>query len=136
MSNVPSIGVSLTDYSPQADFESSAPYVRKIAERILTNGMAPHTCLNVNIPAVTGDKLQGIKVCRMGKGYWAEELQERTDPHSGKYYWLAGKFVSLDDGQDTDEWALQNNYISVVPIHIDMTCYPALESLKNLENHD
>lgn len=136
MSNVPSIGFSLLDYSPDADFAPSEAFVKKIAERTLQNGLSPHTCLNVNIPAVPAVDLKGIKICRMGKGYWDEELEERTDPQSRKYYWLAGKFVSLDEGIDTDHWALSNNYISIVPVQLDMTAYPLLESLKNLENHD
>ncbi|MHC1708161.1 MAG: 5'/3'-nucleotidase SurE [Bacteroidales bacterium] len=136
MSNVPSIGFSLLDYSLNADFEASKYYVKKIAESTLKEGLSPHTCLNVNIPAVAARDLKGIKICRMGKGYWDEELEERTDPHARKYYWLAGRFVSLDKGNDTDEWALSNNYVSVVPIHLDMTAYSMLETLKHLENHD
>lgn len=136
MGNVPSIGFSLLDFSLNASFSAGEKYIKKIIQRVLMHGLSEHTCLNVNIPAVPLADLKGIKVCRMGRGYWDEVLEERTDPNTRPYYWLAGRFVSLDAGMDTDEWALSNNYISVVPIQIDLTAYSLLESLKNLENHD
>lgn len=135
MGNVPSIGFSLLDYSLIADFSPGEKFIEKIIKNVLEQGLNNHTCLNVNIPAVPLAELKGIKVCRMGKGYWDEVLDERKDPQSRSYYWLAGKFVSLDPGSDTDEWALANHYISVVPIQIDLTAYSLIEPLKNLENH-
>ncbi len=136
MSGIPSAGFSLLDYAYTADFSPALPYLRKIIRGMLEGRLTPYTCLNVNIPAVPSDQLQGIRVCRMGKGYWEEELEERTDPHEKPYYWLAGRFVSLDPHHDTDEWALKNNFISVVPLHLDLTEYKLLESLKIFENHD
>jgi 5'-nucleotidase len=135
MSNIPAIGFSLLDYSPDADFQPSEGYVDTIIRGVLQHGILPHTCINVNIPALPFSELKGIKICRMGRGFWDEELEERTDPQSRKYYWLAGKFVSLDNEEDTDEWALAHQYISVVPIQLDMTSYPLIQSLKHLENH-
>jgi len=135
MSDIPSIGYSILDHAHDADFSQSLPYVRKIAKQVLEHGLPPHTCLNVNIPAVASGPIKGIMVCRMGKGYWEEQLEERRDPHNRPYYWLAGSFQSLDNGTDTDEWALANNFISVVPIHLDLTSHNTIPLLKDLENH-
>lgn len=135
MSDIPSIGFSLLDYSMEADFSPAVPYMRKIIGQVLVEGMESFTCLNVNIPALPPERIKGIKVCRMGRGFWDEELEKRVDPQYRTYYWLAGRFVSLDPGKDTDEWALSNDFVSVVPIHIDLTAYSSLEKLKNLENH-
>ncbi len=127
---IPSIGFSLCNYSYDADFESCKPYVKKIAELVLEKGLPEGVCLNVNIPSVHFNKIQGVRVCRQAKAYWEEEMDERTDPRGGKYYWLTGVFKNMDDGIDTDEWALANNFISVVPIQIDITAYKAMEELK------
>ncbi|MEI6576319.1 MAG: 5'/3'-nucleotidase SurE [Bacteroidota bacterium] len=135
MSGIPSIGFSLLDHSHNADFSHSIPYIRKITEHVLKQGLAPHTCLNVNIPSINSGEIRGIMVCRMGKGYWEEVLEERRDPHNRPYYWLAGSFQSLDHGTDTDEWALDNHYISVVPIQLDLTAHNLIPTLKDLENH-
>lgn len=127
---IPSIGFSLCNYSYDADFESCKPYVKKIAELVLKKGLPEGVCLNVNIPSVHFNKIQGVRVCRQAKAYWEEEMDERTDPRGGKYYWLTGVFKNMDDGIDTDEWALANNFISVVPVQIDITAYKAMEELK------
>lgn len=127
---IPSIGFSLCNYSYDADFESCKPYVKKIAELVLEKGLPEGVCLNVNIPSVHFNKIQGVRVCRQAKAYWEEEMDERTDPRGGKYYWLTGVFKNMDEGIDTDEWALANNFISVVPVQIDITAYKAMEELK------
>jgi 5'-nucleotidase len=127
---IPSIGYSLCNYSYDADFESCKPYVKKIAQLVLEKGLPEGVCLNVNIPSIHASKIQGVRVCRQAKAYWEEEMDERIDPRGGKYYWLTGVFKNMDDGVDTDEWALANNFISVVPVQIDITAYKAMEELK------
>ena len=61
---------------------------------------------------------------------WMEEFDERKDPHHREYYWLTGEFASISNGRDTDGWALQNNYVSVVPAQIDLTDYRTIELIK------
>ena len=128
---IPAVGFSLCNHSYEADFSACKPYIKKIVSLILENGMPKDTCLNVNIPGVPADKIKGVKLCRQAKAFWDEELDERLDPRGGKYYWLTGTFKNLDEGADTDEWALFNNYISIVPIKIDFTAYHALDFLNN-----
>lgn len=127
---VPSVGFSLCNHSYDADFGPAKPYVKKIVEQVLQKGLPKDVCLNVNIPNVSADKIKGIKICRQARAYWIEELDERLDPRGGKYYWLTGEFKNLDEGADTDEWALYNDYISVVPVKVDFTAYQVLDELK------
>jgi 5'-nucleotidase len=129
---VPSIGFSLLDYSLSADFTAAKKHARTIAEQVLKNGLPEGTLLNVNIPAVSAEKIKGIKVCRQAIAKWKEEFDERLDPNKRPYYWLTGKFINPDKGEDTDEWALSNNYVSVVPVHYDFTAHHAIPFLNIL----
>ena len=134
LENIPSIGFSLLNHSIDADFTAAKHYAQKIISQVLNNNKNKALCLNVNIPYLSTELIAGIKVCRQAKGNWKEEYDERTDPVGRTYYWLTGKFVLEDNGKDTDEWALTNNYVSVVPIQPDVTAYNLLTTIKNLEN--
>lgn len=134
LEHIPSIGFSLLDFSHDADFEPCLPYVRHIIEYVLENGLEDGSLLNVNLPAVPRKDIRGIRVCRQAEARWIEEFQSAKDPRGQTYYWLTGRFVSEDNGEDTDVWALQNNYISVVPSQHDWTNYRALKSMKPMEN--
>jgi 5'-nucleotidase len=121
--SIPSVGFSLLDYSVEADFGPARKYVRIIVENVLKNPMDKHLILNVNFPAVPDSLIKGIKICRQAYAKYEEDFIERNDPNSKKYYWLTGKFVNFDKGRDTDVWALEHNYVSVVPVQFDMTNY-------------
>lgn len=121
--SIPSIGFSLLDYSAEADFTAARKYVRIIVDQVLTHPMDKHLILNVNFPAVPPDLIKGIRVARQAYAKYEEDFVERNDPNSRKYYWLTGKFVNFDRGRDTDVWALEHNYVSVVPVQFDMTNY-------------
>ncbi len=132
VNNIPSIGFSLISYDPDANFEEAIEYAHKIVAQVLEKGLPENICLNVNIPAVSPNEIRGIKVCRQTIGYWQEEFDKRTDPAGREYFWLTGKYFNTEpDAEDTDEWALKNNYVAIVPLRIDMTCYSTLEQLKN-----
>ena len=134
IAGVPSIGFSLLDHSIDADFSQSEEYVLHIALQVLEQGLPKGTCLNVNIPNLDSKLLRGIKVCRQSDGHWEEDFDERVNPMGKKYYWLSGKFFSNDKGKDTDIWALENGYISIVPILYDVTHYKAIDLLKEWNN--
>jgi 5'-nucleotidase len=121
--SIPSIGFSLLDYSVEADFSPARKYVRIIVENILKDPMDKHLILNVNFPAVPANLIKGMKICRQAYAKYEEDFIERNDPNSKKYYWLTGKFVNFDKRRDTDVWALEHNYVSVVPVQFDMTNY-------------
>ncbi len=122
--SIPSIGFSLDDYTQEADFSAAKKYIRQIAEQVLNHGLPQATLLNVNFPN-TKD-LKGIKICRQANAKWAEEFDERLDPQKRKYYWLTGVFQVNDQGEDTDVWALEHDYVSVVPVQFDMTAHHAI----------
>jgi len=128
---VASIGFSLCDYRPDADFSEAEPFIRKIIENTLKNGLPTGTCLNVNTPK---GKPNGIEVCRQGHGRWVEEFDERTDPQRRKYYWITGFYQNMDNGMtDTNNHFLETGKVSVVPIKIDMTNHEFLEKMRSWE---
>jgi len=134
MAGVPSIGFSLLDYSPDADFEHCRKYVKLITGKVLAQNLPDGICLNVNIPAVPEDEIRGMRICRQANGTWQEDFDERVDPVGRNYYWLKGIFLKIDNGEDTDEWALENNWISIVPVQFDFTAYKAIDILKSWES--
>jgi 5'-nucleotidase len=98
---------------------------------LLAEPLPPGICLNVNIPAVDGREIKGIRICRQSKGNWKEEFEKRKDPMGRTYYWLTGFYNNHEpEAEDTDEWALRNNYVSVVPVTVDMTAHGYLEKLR------
>ncbi|MCL8006973.1 5'/3'-nucleotidase SurE [Gelidibacter japonicus] len=133
---IPAIGFSLCNYNWSADFEASKSYVKTITENVLEHGLPEGVVLNVNIPDLPKDKIKGIKVCRQAKANWEEEFTKRQNPSGRDYYWLAGKFVNLDEGEDTDEWALQHGYVSLVPVQFDLTAHHSIQNLNSWNLND
>lgn len=130
--SIPSVGFSLLDYSIEADFTAARKYARIIVEKMLQSHPDKHTVLNVNIPPVADELIKGISICRQAYAKYEEDFIERNDPTGRKYYWLTGEFVNFDEGTDTDVWALQNNYVSVVPVQFDLTNYVLKEKLQKM----
>ncbi len=129
---IPSIGFSLSNHSLEADFKPASEYAVNIAKQILKSGLPERTLLNVNIPDLSLNKIKGIKICRQAYAKWDEKFDERLDPNKRKYYWLTGKFQNLDNSNDTDEWALKNGYVSIVPVQFDFTAHHAIPHLTKL----
>ena len=128
----PAIGFSLLSHSPEADFEPGIPYIRHIIDEVLQHGLPEDTSLNVNIPRTEIDGINGVKICHEARSCWTDSFEKRIDPRGVPYWWLTGKFVCDNPPETSDEWALAHNYISVVPIHINMTNYTAINQLQNL----
>ena len=127
---VPAIGFSLCDYSWEADFEPAEEAVKTIVNEALIKGIPKGVVLNVNIPK-TPNGLKGVKICRQARANWKEKFDKRTNPMGKNYYWLTGEFELLDHGEDTDEWALAHDYVSVVPTQFDLTAHHAIQDLNN-----
>ncbi|MBL7853899.1 MAG: 5'/3'-nucleotidase SurE [Cyclobacteriaceae bacterium] len=125
----PAIGFSLCDYSHGADFSHTGPYVKKIAEQVLRKGLPKGVALNVNIPPKRNEPIKGIRVCRQANAKWVEEFVKRYDPNGRQYFWMTGNFVNFDKGEDNDEWAIANNFVSVVPCQFDLTAHMAIPVL-------
>ncbi|MEO6668901.1 MAG: 5'/3'-nucleotidase SurE [Ferruginibacter sp.] len=127
---IPSIGFSLLDYNYDADFSGAQQTVHKIVSAVLNKKMEKHFLLNVNIPALPPEKIKGIKICKQAYAKYEEDFSERIDPHGKKYYWLTGEFKNFDKGRDTDVWALEHGYVSVVPVQFDLTNYTLKKQLE------
>jgi 5'-nucleotidase len=123
---IQSIGFSLLNFDWNADFEGAKVIMRQIASKVLKEGLPKDTLLNVNVPDLPFDKLSGIKICRQARAKWVEEFDHRKTPYNKDYYWLTGEFVNLDKGEDTDVWALEHGYVSVVPVQFDLTAHHAM----------
>lgn len=128
---IPSIGFSLQDYRFDADFSAAGYYAKKISKQVLQYGLPDATLLNVNIPKLDLEHIKGAKVCRQARAKWEENYDQRVDPRGREYYWMTGKFIVEDKGDDTDEWALMNGYVSIVPTQFDLTAHHAISFLNN-----
>jgi len=130
---IDSIGFSLSDYSMDADFDPATPWVKAIMEYVISHGMINSKLLNVNIPHPSSGPIKGMRICRQSEGRWEEEFVEGEDPRGQKFYWLTGNFVTNDMRPDTDIYALNAGYISVVPSLHDLTSHPAIPELQPME---
>ncbi len=127
MFNIPSIGFSSLSSDLNYDMSHYKPWVQKIIENTLENGMPDSTCLNVNFPK--SEKIEGIKICHQSMGYWEDSFDDRLDTRQNPYYWLKGHFTLYDKPEKSDEYALDANFISIVPVKIDLTNYNYLTEL-------
>ncbi len=121
--SIPSAGFSLLDHSVEADFAGARKYARLVVQQMLSTKLDKHTVLNVNIPAVPAELIKGVRICKQAYAKYEEDFVERSDPNGKKYFWLTGEFVNFDKGRDSDVWALEHNYVSVVPVQFDLTNY-------------
>ncbi len=129
LEGLPAIGFSLCDYASDADFSHTVAYIIRLAKETLKRGLPKGIALNVNFPPKQNEEIKGIKVCKQADAKWQEEFDERHDPYGRRYFWMAGNFVNFDKGIDNDQWAVNNNYISVVPCQYDLTSKSAMETI-------
>ncbi|MBX7095887.1 MAG: 5'/3'-nucleotidase SurE [Flavobacteriales bacterium] len=130
LEGIPSIGFSLLDYSMNADFKPAQKVVKSVVKEVLQKGMPEGICFNVNIPKLPSNKIKGIKICRQAHAFWEDKFDLRNDPLGKPYYWLTGEFKSYDESSDTDIWALEHGYVSLVPTQYDMTAHSVMKKLK------
>ena len=128
---IPSIGLSNLDDNSDADFTTCIEYGVAIAQRVLESDLPRPLALNVNIPKLPTEQIKGIKVCRQTRGFWRDHFHKHTDPHGRDYYWLTGGFVNFEpEAEESDEWALANGYVAIVPVQVDLTAYNQLDILR------
>ena len=135
VNGIPSIGFSLCSFDADADFSAAKKYAREIIASVLESDepISYPFCLNVNVPNIPEAEIKGIKVCRQCRGVWNEEFFRHEDPRGKPYFWLTGSYTNYEpEAADTDEWALANGYVSVVPVQVDMTSYAQLPMLKSI----
>jgi 5'/3'-nucleotidase len=130
LSGIPSIAVSLESNQIFQDYSVAAEYARRLAALVLSQGLPPNTLLNANVPGLTAAQIRGVCVTRCGKRIYRDELIERVDPRGNKYYWIGGERPGGEaDLEGTDIWALANGFVSITPIHMDMTSHGLLDQL-------
>lgn len=127
--HIPAIGFSYLDYSFDADFSLSQQVAADVIHRLIQGKLPVDALYNVNIPKIPAKKYKGLKLCRQAHAKYEENFLERTDPHGKKYYWLTGEFKNMDKSQDTDVWALEHHFASIVPIQYDLTNYQLLKQI-------
>ncbi len=126
---IPSFAISLTTYD-EADFSYAAAFARKLALKIMEQGLPKGTLLNVNVPPVAASEIKGIVITKQGKSVWNDEFESRRDPNDREYFWLKGDLLELDHDDDIDQRAVLNNKVSITPIHYDLTDYATFEAMK------
>lgn len=133
MENIPSVGFSLCDFDANANFEASKAVVKMVVEAILKNEFPDHICLNVNIPKLSKEELKGVKIVKQANAFWEDRFDKRLDQFGKPYYWLTGDFKDEDQAPDSDVFALDSGYASIVPTHFDLTAYKAIDVIKKWE---
>lgn len=128
--DVPSIAVSVTSHEAK-DFRFAAKFSSELAQMVATNKLAAGTLLNVNVPDLPEDQIAGVLLTQQGKSKWDDIYEERKDPYGQKYYWLTGNLIQHDTTLETDQFAIRKNYVSVTPIHFDLTDYKTYDSMKS-----
>jgi 5'-nucleotidase len=131
--SLPAIGFSLCDHGPECNFDHVKQPVVSIVNYVLTKGLEKGIALNVNIPKASEGAIKGIKIARQAKAWYKEQFLPREDPYGRPYFWTDGALYNPDREGGTDEDALNDNYVSVVPCKFDLTAYHAIEKLKELE---
>lgn len=127
---IPAIAFSYCRWNG-GDFEASGRIARIVSVRVLEQGLKADILLNVNIPDLPYSELKGIRVTRQARSKWEESFTERKDPFGRSYYWLSGTFVNLDTGDDTDLGAIEEGYVSVTPVHHDLTAHGFLDEMQS-----
>lgn len=132
MKYIPSVAFSLCDHSDDADFAPLASLVRSITERVLREGLPRGVCLNVNFPLAT--EFRGVRICRMARGTWGNEVVRCHHPRGYYYYWMTGEYTNDEpEAEDTDNWALNHGYVAITPTEVDVTSYEMMERMKDWE---
>ena len=131
---IPAMAVSLTDQK-DPDFRFAANFTLRLLKMVSSSKLPDNTLLNINVPGKTRKEIAGVAVTRLGLRHYRNAFQERIDPRGKRYFWLAGEVVKSDEGEasDTDVAAVQNSFISVTPVHFDLTNYKLLKELREIE---
>ncbi|MBI5653951.1 MAG: 5'/3'-nucleotidase SurE [Chloroflexi bacterium] len=136
INGVPSLAVSIDgEHDDGIDFSHAADYAARIARRVLENGLPKDTLLNINVPIVSRAEIRGVRITRLGNRIYRDALVARQDPQGRDYYWIGGQPPSgVAEEEGTDIWALAHRYVSITPVHLDMTSHALIDPLREWEN--
>lgn len=127
---IPAIAVSLDTWKA-ADFSIAARFIHRLVPKVAQRALPPNTLLNVNVPALSTTELKGTRITKLGSREYENTFEQRTDPRGRLYYWMGGTVVDSDSDPDTDIAAVKEGYISITPIHFDLTNYAIMEMLRD-----
>ena len=130
----PSISVSLNSYRDDVDFDFSAQFTRRVIEAVMPQGIEKTTLLNINIPLLIPDDIKGVRITKLGLRNYDNLFEERRDPRGNTYYWLGGGVLVEEQHEDSDVYAVEQGYISITPIHLDLTDYKLMERYRKISN--
>jgi len=133
LEGISSIAFSLTNWEEDADMTITKKVVKHVIEKVLEHDLPKGILLNVNVPDVAEKDFKGIMICRQARIYWHERFIEEVDDDGNKMYWLSGEFSHNDKREDTDQWAIENNYAAIVPLQIDLTAHHLISHFKKFE---
>lgn len=128
--NVPAMAISITSHDAK-NFDYAAKLTAELTKLVAKNKLPTGTLLNVNIPDLPKEQIAGVLLTQQGKSKWDDVYEERTDPYGKNYYWLTGNLLQTDTSMEADQCAIRNNYVSITPIHFDLTDYKTYELMKN-----
>lgn len=128
---IPSMAISLTTFL-NPDFTFAAEFAASFLPIFMKLSLPPDVFLNINIPAVPKEQIKGIRITEQGMAKYVEKYHVRKDPYNRKYYWLTGYKVNVETDPFIDDAATRENYISITPIHYNLTYYPMIETLRSL----
>lgn len=130
----PAISVSLNSYRNDVDFSFSARFTRRVVSAVMEQGIDRNTLLNINIPVLPAEEVKGIRISKLGARNYDNLFEERHDPRGNTYYWLGGGVLKEEQHEDSDVYAVEQGYISITPIHLDLTNYNLMDKYQQLSS--
>ena len=127
---LPSFAVSLASWK-HPEFDYADKFAANLSEIIVEKGLPKGVYLNVNIPHCREEEIQGVSITRQGQALYREIFHTRQDPHGRTYYWLDGEKMHKESDLEVDDGAIDANYVSITPVHYDLTSYDQIEMMKN-----
>lgn len=131
----PAISVSLNSFRDDVDFDFSAQFTRRVITAVMPEGIEKTTLLNINIPLLGPEEVKGVRITKLGLRNYDNLFEERLDPRGNKYYWLGGGVLKEEQHEDSDVYAVDNGYISITPIHLDLTDYKLMARYRRISNN-
>ena len=128
--DVPAIAISITSHDAK-DFRYAGKIAKMLALKVKEHDLPNGTLLNVNVPNFPEEEIAGILVTEQSKAKWDDIYEKRTDPFGKDYYWLTGKLVEVENEKQSDQLAIKNKFVSVTPIHFDLTDYETFKKMKS-----
>ncbi|MGI6598010.1 MAG: 5'/3'-nucleotidase SurE [bacterium] len=131
---IPAVAVSLATSNPEADYGFAARVGLSVAERLITKPALSRALININVPDLSRSAIKGVRITRLGIRRYRNVFETRRDPRGQTYYWLAGEPVTGASSVDTDIAMVEQGYVSITPVAVDLTDYERLNQIRSWEN--